>query len=1672
MDQTSTKPDNKEAIALAEQYLKSISIALENELPEIDRVISLITMIRIIYKEATEIDRGIITKIVIVPAYKLLKTYMVKQYDDNFKIAEGVFLLNDLSIIYDDNSHVYRFSESIKYLDIIKGCGDQFDLFAYRDEILTKITTAVDSLKSLYYEDYFNVTSESIKQYQTIRIKGNELILWARANMPHITAGLSADFITFFEAEYQPVNKVLSENLKQIDSYLISSENKTIIIIQQSETIRTMLSAISDEEMKRKCYATLEIYVNTICKKVSDAEEYDSQAYIANYYCVICNLLPVVIDSKADKSDLDYFRWNYELFKIDTSCQLIYRNTDIFICNNNEDATSVRFVAAINILKAIYDSGFFESIIELNKHYVVLRTKGHDLIVWARHNVPHLLAELDSEFISFFEAEYSPIFAELLAMLQKLASSLKSEDDRKDTIANLTNTIRQRVNDISGTVHSAGYNNMLKIFIKTHIGKLRAKNWHVGLPPLNFLRGIYHMLSIAVDYNIGNNAYEKMLNACDLCKIVDKYGAMLGLSMQSVRVDVLSKAVNFVDQFINWHDSDKMQSQELAYIYSLCGDIYRAYCKLFIQGNFTNKDKFDLYNTAGKAIIYLEKSIKFSGFRLDNPNIESEKVFAYTRIAESYSFQGNMHRAIIYWEKALDNEAIGNETRWECYQNLGRTYVALATSPSRNEKDRLESLRSSIDSYLNSFKVWEPRLDPTSSKCSNINNLIAHLRLGYCYYLSHDYGNAFNQANFVIEWKFRDNDSEQRSFHYGQAYYYAGLALINMKKYASAAVHFESAEHFTTNRNQKKKCWLVLSILYIKLVAGGYDTVKIAYWKSQLKRVRSNLLSCMSKKQYDSWYDLNEEEKNILIDPLASKDYVLKCKAQIKNNNSSIVLSNINKLLKVYYDIEGKYDKVLLSVKARAQVKLRQYNDALDTLSYALRANFDSKNQSMIYSEIGNIYLIMNDAENAAEYFLKSYAIEEHRVPLYKAAKSLSRSGNHARSIELYEMFLVSGQDKSPLQTRSDLARTYWNKFKVDGEIEGLGLALSYAKEVAGCSDIDDSIAKDKCIGLLVDMSEHLGSGTMHLAGVAKSKDPVLVRALVMAATDRNYFHRDMVQLILIELSADSFSTTDLYRNLIKYLCRAVIHAYFGGATGDPTLEQLLHEILHWAFTLPDEHKRIFLFELLSGERDAILSNMAELYSRLAEDVFKPLMASPNEFHKYWRKKSGMAMVKDFLLTRLPPNVIPHEYKGSGHIDCELAIEQIKRAFEEGSSMSGAKVKLVELHYDDFTGCMFSLIDFININDIVKTLIANKDLNNVYGTVSSKPIYLLCRLHNETESIHVELHYQNLSDPCTRKILKKNIGKFLKSKPYINNIKWKDWNRLGMLSFSLKYQFAIDGKPFLVETFKPFIDHLLEYSQRFFLERKPNAAFYHSGEETFNDCWNRASEASCLTEGEWEILYRFALDMQFSVNAEWLFMPPQSSKGKDRHPRRVVHNLYNWILLRKEPDVNAIQEAIASLLDIMWLFIRKELIPYNASEIDLYALISALAKDISTKSINVKGQKGIYVSGIYRMYEILFKDLIHNAIKYSPREGDPGKEAVVTITIDSLLTSEKDTDALAEIQIENINSKERLSESGTGIGLVSAKHLTEEILQGQLIVPTQDANPFIVKVLLPMSVLV
>lgn len=209
-------------------------------------------------------------------------------------------------------------------------------------------------------------------------------------------------------------------------------------------------------------------------------------------------------------------------------------------------------------------------------------------------------------------------------------------------------------------------------------------------------------------------------------------------------------------------------------------------------------------------------------------------------------------------------------------------------------------------------------------------------------------------------------------------------------------------------------------------------------------------------------------------------------------------------------------------------------------------------------------------------------------------------------------------------------------------------------------------------------------------------------------------------------------------------------------------------------------------------------------------------------------------------------------------------------------------------------------------------------------------------------------------------------------------------------------------------------------------------------------------------------------DKFFSIIAHDLKNPVNALLGFSS----LLHNSYEEIGEEKVKDFiayintssNAIYQLLVNLLD--WARAESKQIQYKP---DMFEIDSAVKRSIeilqqhaSSKSINLTamGEKGLRVYGDENMVETIIRNILSNAIKFTPENGSIviKKEQIdgfvgVTV-IDSGVGMSKETVENLFTLGENTSSKGTNAETGTGIGLLICNEFAE-INKGSITVESE-----------------
>lgn len=187
-----------------------------------------------------------------------------------------------------------------------------------------------------------------------------------------------------------------------------------------------------------------------------------------------------------------------------------------------------------------------------------------------------------------------------------------------------------------------------------------------------------------------------------------------------------------------------------------------------------------------------------------------------------------------------------------------------------------------------------------------------------------------------------------------------------------------------------------------------------------------------------------------------------------------------------------------------------------------------------------------------------------------------------------------------------------------------------------------------------------------------------------------------------------------------------------------------------------------------------------------------------------------------------------------------------------------------------------------------------------------------------------------------------------------------------------------------------------------------------------------------------------------------IFMGLELLKDKieplEAEDKESINVLINSVLASTEKTV----ELMENLLD--WSRLQMGRMEYNPKRRDVYYLLTRnlmlyqkMASDKDIQLSHTLEPEKIYVYADYNMIDTILRNLINNAIKFTPDGGkveisaeENTKAVHVSVSDTGVGIEEERLDRLFQIGEENIRTKGTQGESGTGLGLILCKELVEK----------------------------
>lgn len=635
---------------------------------------------------------------------------------------------------------------------------------------------------------------------------------------------------------------------------------------------------------------------------------------------------------------------------------------------------------------------------------------------------------------------------------------------------------------------------------------------------------------------------------------------------------------------------------------------------------------------------YLFRALEYFKEALYRKGHPVEKYFNYQfpriawcclKLAEFYSEREQNEEAITFYLEAVtyyletvNPNLIRKETAWESRCGMGDSLLSLGLLAYYDkEYYEAEAYYSLAEIWYHSVHylkhaatvpVWETTDAPLLGKMADF------------YYKTGQYEKALPFYKTIMQ---NEGSSPTSGKYFYDCYSYRWAeCLAKLHRNPEAIAQFKA----TLARNPEREHRIKPYIWMMRLCIYENDYKGLEEVKDQL------LKDDLVERELEG---ISLDHLDVLLDPDIMEQYVEEVEELLDRGDYHKVNYELRNLIKENLAVNGKDDKLLLTLIARANIGLGNYDLALKRLNYAIRLDPRPKNMAIALHYIGRVYMRLGLYGIAAQAFQESFEVGNDIAMLSLSASAFRKMEEYDRAIELYQRIRGSGLDNRPDLTAMGVAESFWAQYMATkNEIHASDALNEISSVITGEVWNDPSerqIGDWRACSMLAQWSYYSGA-LIKVTEMLREDNPQIAANILSALGTLNKFHDDFLIACLDRLTENP-SPDYLLKVSADYLMKATIFSYFFEvrAVYLSRLEYILSCILGLVAVSPRE----FMCEYLCASKGAYIEYLDGFASRKIKECLPPENLGQEQVEFLLRDKTAPAIL-GFLrdsLSLIPP---------------------------------------------------------------------------------------------------------------------------------------------------------------------------------------------------------------------------------------------------------------------------------------------------------------------------------------------------------------------------------------------------------------------------------------------------
>jgi tetratricopeptide (TPR) repeat protein len=638
----------------------------------------------------------------------------------------------------------------------------------------------------------------------------------------------------------------------------------------------------------------------------------------------------------------------------------------------------------------------------------------------------------------------------------------------------------------------------------------------------------------------------------------------------------------------------RSESTVIGHFYSRLGEVCRVY------------PDYDLCSGHDLRAV-LEQGVEAFQKASEVPGLSDGRHAAFNlpKLAGCLRSLGRLGEAAVALGRLFDGARdIEPKTLWEAHRVASEIAMARAWAVGEDEPEGRVAFLSEAERHaIEAGRVWEPEGDLRAAASEHPNNLLIHSLLAWVYLNKHEWQAAATQAQFFLDADDQSKVGRENANFRARTVFVLAQALVELGNLRGAAAALrELLEYGPDPRFQ------VLPLAALLRVQRQLGEPKEALDLT----IAEFLQACQRAEIQFSLDRFSEEQLEALSSPDAVGVSVRRARAMLDSGRVEEVLEMLPIMVAVARLGTGEDSPALLTLLAEADRQAGKLEDALKTLKYVTTLDSSRKNQSVAWTELGNVYEAVSNYPEALKAFQRSYQTYGfHPSALVGCCRCLRRLGRVAEAVGLIQLHQAA-----------------------DGVWPG-------------------AVVREMTI-LLGEPS----AGAALKEGISRTSNPWFLE-LVQRAMPIDIPVSASVVAAAHERLTQADVPLDVERALLKLLSRELAQSYFAAKPGDRTFEQLAQAAAGEALSAAPDLRRRWLFSLLTSCRDAVLFGTLYRYVEAARGILAPLLEEEADGSDQRDWNECLLEMNDLLLNRLPERLRPSCYGASESVDVHEPVESL-----------------------------------------------------------------------------------------------------------------------------------------------------------------------------------------------------------------------------------------------------------------------------------------------------------------------------------------------------------------------------------------------------------------------------